>query len=324
MYVLNEEEQLVLAPTHEEEVTRLVAQHVSSAARLPLRLYQIGPKFRREHRPRAGLLRLREFIMKDMYSFDMSLESARDTYSATQEAYERIFKRIGVKVLAAEASCGDMGGSQSHEYHLLADAGEDNLLLCQHCSWMANEEVASTTPSCKHCGGELKKVRGLELGHTFLLGTRYTHALGANLRDENGTRVPMQMGCYGIGVSRLLAAVAEVCSTENGLSWPASIAPYHVIITAGQSPSSEAVEAVNGYALQLQKQQPALRIAIDDRLDLSLGWRLKDAELIGVPSTLVFGRDWNADGKLELHQRGQKDHQWIHSDEVVIDRLLAV
>lgn len=321
MYVLNEEEQLVLAPTHEEEVTRLVAQHVTSAARLPLRLYQMGPKFRREQRPRAGLLRLREFVMKDMYSFDRSVEEARAAYSDTQCAYKEIFRRIGIPVLAAEASCGDMGGSQSHEYHLLTEAGEDTLLVCTGCSWAANEEVVDAGSPCRQCGGQLKRSPGLELGHAFLLGTRYTLALGALLKDDQGGRVPMQMGCYGIGVSRLLAAVAEACSTAEGLAWPESIAPYDLVVTSGHGPSSADIEAVHGFSAELSQHRPALRIAIDDRLDLSLGWRLKDAALIGVPRTLVFGRDWSVHGTVELHRPGQKGHELVQPDALISQYL---
>jgi len=325
MYVLADGDpagSLVLAPTHEEEVTRLVAQHVTSAGRLPLRLYQIGPKFRREQRPRAGLLRLREFIMKDMYSFDRSLEEARATYEETRQAYRQIFERIGIPVVRAAASCGDMGGSLSHEYHLLSDAGEDLVLQCNNCGSAFNEEVCSDA-KCSSCGaGSLESKTGIELGHTFLLGTRYTSALGAHFKDTQGQAKAMEMGCYGIGVSRLVAAIAEICHDERGLAWPRTVAPYALTITGGQVMTQEGVNDLEDVRRRIVGFRPALRgrIALDDRMGLSLGWRLKDSALIGIPLTLVLGRDY-ANGLVELHSRDNAKHQLVSVVDAMQDAL---
>lgn len=305
MFVL-EKEGLLLAPTHEEEVTRIVAQHVTSASKLPLRLYQIGPKFRREQRPKGGLLRLREFIMKDMYSFDANLEQARDSYNRTREAYRTIFKRLEIPVRAAVASSGDMGGSMSHEYHLLAEAGEDTIYSCDSCDLSFNHEIMQAGQcSCPQCTKPLTISNGIELGHTFLLGTRYTKALGAVFKSSSGTSVPMEMGCYGIGVSRLVAAIAEVCNDEKGLAWPASIAPYRIIMTGGQTMDTESIATMESLRNQLVIAFPELygQIAIDDRSYLSLSWRLRDSQIIGVPFTLVLGRDYASKGLIEVHQR---------------------
>lgn len=312
MFLL-EKEGLLLAPTHEEEVTRIVAQHVTSASKLPVRLYQIGPKFRREQRPKGGLLRLREFIMKDMYSFDADIEQARDSYNQTRDAYSTIFKRLGIPVKAAVASCGDMGGSMSHEYHLLAEAGEDTIYSCDSCDLSFNHEVMQSGQcSCPQCSKALTKSNGIELGHTFLLGTRYTKALGAIFKSSSGAAVPMEMGCYGIGVSRLVAAIAEVRNDEKGLAWPVSVAPYKIIMTGGQNMDNESIATIESLRTQLIIAFPGLhrQVAIDDRSYLSLSWRLRDSQVIGVPFTLVLGRDYASKRLVEVHQRSSSSlHQ---------------
>lgn len=315
----------MLAPTHEEEMTRIVAQHVTSASKLPLRLYQIGPKFRREQRPKGGLLRLREFIMKDMYSFDADIDQARHTYNQVRDAYARIFKRMGIPVSAATASCGDMGGSMSHEYHLLAEAGEDTVYSCDSCGIAFNQEVMQSGP-CPQCSKSLTKSNGIELGHTFLLGTRYTKALGAMYKSPSGELIPMEMGCYGIGVSRLVAAIAESCNDEKGLVWPSSVAPYRVIITGGQSMDTESAATLEALRSQLINAFPSLagKVAIDDRSDLSLSWRLRDAQVIGVPTTLVLGRDYASKGLIEVHQRSTGVSLHPQSDVLAIIQSITI
>lgn len=295
---------LLLAPTHEEEVTRLVAQHVTTAGRLPLLLHQIGPKFRKEQRPRGGLLRLREFVMKDMYSFDTDLSAAQLTYSSVSAAYTAVFRRLELPVVRAKASSGDMGGSVSHEYHLLAEAGEDAVFVCGDCGHGFNQEVLGRGECCECGSRSMAKHKGIELGHTFLLGTRYAAALGARFKDHVGQMTPMQMGCYGIGVSRLVAAIAEATGDALGLRWPRSVAPYQVILTGGQSHCT--LEELGCVQERLSARHPELRgrIAIDDRADLSLSWRLKDAALVGVPMAIVLGRQY-AEGLVEVYTRSE-------------------
>lgn len=441
----------MLAPTHEEEVTLLVARTVKSYKELPLRLYQITRKYRDEFRPRHGLLRGREFIMKDLYTFDSSVESALATYDQVRGVYSRIFSDMKLPVLSAKASSGDMGGDLSHEYHLPTPIGEDCVVSCGSCDYIVNEEIANsviseeaaddtapgvwrgitkdrtklvnvwypkwtrplgggdvreyadgdinlssvksvvpdldaavedalpfwsaaTTPGsrtatsivnvvdsrlplslardlrdvapntsswpaalpapepplpastchgesgagaplnllrirtgdkCPQCSsGALKVQKAMELGHTFFLGTRYSEPLGATTSvPPSGQPLPMQMGCHGIGISRVVGAVAEHLRDDTGLNWPVAIAPYSCVIVPGK-------DVEDGDALQvahhINGSQNAgcgfLDVALDDR-QRPLPWKLTDADLIGFPVIVVLGREWRAAKRVEVQCR---------------------
>ncbi|KAK4182254.1 putative prolyl-tRNA synthetase [Podospora australis] len=439
----------LLGPTHEEEITSLVAQTVKSYKELPLRLFQVTPKYRDEFRPRHGLLRGREFVMKDLYSFDSSVESALDTYNLVRKVYSSIFAEMELPVLAAQASSGDMGGNLSHEYHLPMSLGEDRVISCDNCDYVANEEVAESTlcgevtpnssvevwrgitkdrtrlvnvwyprqlrgvddnlhvytdadinvaevksivpdldagvedvlplwmaattmggtaaevvhivdgrlphsfssdlegtapkisswpptleppkrqlrtcihsvrattdsplnilrirtgDQCPRCPtGHLKAEKAMELGHTFFLGTRYSEPLGATISMQaTGHKSPLQMGCYGIGISRIIGAVAEVMADKKGLNWPVAIAPYSCVIIPGK-------EAGEGEAIEVYHQlNDTVRIAarhfdavLDDR-QRPLPWKLTDADLIGFPVIVILGREWRSAKRVEVQCR---------------------
>ncbi|KAK0729436.1 hypothetical protein B0T21DRAFT_371102 [Apiosordaria backusii] len=443
----------LLAPTHEEEITTLVAQTVKTAKDLPLRLFQITPKYRDEFRPRHGLLRGREFVMKDLYTFDSSIESALETYSNVRQVYSRIFKEMKLPVLAARASSGNMGGNLSHEYHLPTPLGEDRVVSCDSCDYVANEEVAESVLSdkavsdttfqvwrgitkdrtrlvnvwypkqtqsldggdlreytdldiniaevksavpdldagvedalplwlaaaavggtavelvnivdsrlppsfsenlvgtkpiisswpvqlklrkeapvsipirnmsssssgkplnliriytgdkCPSCtSGRLKAERAMELGHTFYLGTRYSETLGATIPAPNGEKqdMPMQMGCYGIGISRIIGAVAELMVDEKGLNWPVAIAPYSCVIVTGtgvdEQDAEEAYRQINQVGGVDAKY---LDVILDDR-QKTLPWKLMDADLVGFPIIITLGREWLSTKRLEVQCR---------------------
>ncbi|KAI8393414.1 uncharacterized protein BYT42DRAFT_524445 [Radiomyces spectabilis] len=464
------ETDLLLAPTHEEEITRLVAGELKSFKQLPIRLYQIGRKYRDELRPRAGLLRGREFIMKDLYSFDVSVEDAYATYDQLAGAYRKIFDRVGVPFLVAEADSGNIGGSKSHEYHLLSPVGEDTLLTCSHCGYTANQELAvgklpGPTPSitnenssvtekhtngtmrsavldalnitadkqsalqlsyfkyddaasgariaavmtlkgrdvnilkvqaalsqylkagklveetasidlqplseqkvnagiaednasvhvflddavapsfpiepsssanmvlhspshfrlaeagdqcavCDHDGHHLDSVKAIEVGHTFYLGTKYSDPLKCQVRSPNNAKslIPVEMGCYGIGVSRLVASVAQICHDDRGVVWPKSLAPYRVCILATDD-RNEAFQTIANKIYDGLEMivDPASRpvqslfgddIVIDDRKG-GFGSKMKDAELIGYPWIIVIGQKALSEGIVEIHERIQ-------------------
>lgn len=324
---LTEEGSYVLAPTHEEEVTRLVACHVESARQLPLLLYQHGVKFRKEKRAKGGLLRLREFIMKDMYSFDSSLENARITYEKVCDAYGRIFKEMGLNVLQVEASCGDMGGHLSHEYHLKSEVGEDHLWRCESCDRAFNAELLTTADvrNCPHCGtsNRLVSIKGIELGHAFLLGNRYSKVFGAALKNNpQGIKVPLEMGCFGIGISRLVAAIAESEHDEHGLRWPSSVAPYKIIITGGQNLAEDLPRVENLYEM-LDQLHPG-KVLLDDRSHLGISWRLRDAHLLGIPSIVVLGKRYATDGLAEVYhhrRRGESPTAKFLSEASLFDLL---
>ncbi|KAG2207722.1 hypothetical protein INT47_011842 [Mucor saturninus] len=444
------ESDLLLAPTHEEEITQLVASELRSAKQLPIRLYQIGRKFRDELRPRAGLLRGREFIMKDLYSFDSSVEDAYKAYDDVAHAYKNIFDRIGVPFVVAEADSGNIGGSKSHEYHLISTVGEDTLLTCSECGYTANEELAIgklpntsssnepaaetrsdivtkslldrlnlTTPiestvvsysglnnaedgltqglaaiftptgrsvnllkvqtqlskylkkeqllsdkanmdmdtlprakidsmqpndiphlhlfldnaldltvatsdrvtvhtpdhfrlaregdhcaTCKDHDSILSSVKAIECAHTFYLGTKYSSALDCTFREGNKPKmIPAEMGCYGIGVTRVLAAVAEAKYDEKGIAWPSSLAPYSICIV----PTDDRKQEFKDIANQLYDELSVKfndDVVIDDRRS-GFGAKMKDAELIGYPFTIVVGSKSVEEGQVELNERIQ-------------------
>jgi len=493
----------LLSPTHEEEITSLVARTVKSHKELPLRLYQITRKYRDEFRPRHGLLRGREFTMKDLYTFDISLTCALQTYDQVGRAYSEIFRCLGLPVLAAKASSGDMGGDLSHEYLLPTPLGEDRVASCSSCDYVVNEEIADTaavieTPEnkntpigvwrgitkdrstlvnvwyprssgdareedeytdsdinifavkslvpdldagvedtvsmwaaamtgptrsaakllnivdgrlpasfleelntdnpkaavwpegsefhgrslpvsvhhrgdkddrslnllrirtgdkCPQCtSGSLKVEKALELGHTFHLGTRYSDPLEASvtvpsaastvpaaansgrsgrpnqLRETSAglgqsVPVPMQMGCHGIGISRVVGAVAEHLADEKGLNWPVSIAPYSCVVIPGRDVSDEDVLEVYRDLHDSEKATPTavhldLDVVIDDR-QKSLGWKLTDADLVGFPVIVVLGREWLSSRRAEVQCRrlGIKDLVHIANLPRVVNEL---
>ncbi|KAF6734399.1 putative proline--tRNA ligase, mitochondrial [Oryzias melastigma] len=285
-----------LGPTHEEAVTTLVAHQATLSYRqLPLLLYQITRKFRDEPKPKFGLLRGREFYMKDMYSFDVSEEAARQTYETVCQAYIQLFTRLGLRCVQVQADTGNIGGTLSHEFQLPTDVGEDRLLLCENCSFSANvETLSSSTTNCPQCKtGALVESKGIEVGHTFYLGKKYSSVFKATFSNPQNKPVVTEMGCYGLGVSRILAAAIEVLSTDEGIRWPGLIAPYQVCVLPPKKGSKVEEAAVLAEELVdcLGEVLPRLRgeIVLDDRTQMTIGKRLKDASRLGYPYVIVVG-----------------------------------
>ena len=443
-----------LGPTHEEIITDMVRREVRSYRQLPLNLYQVQMKYRDEPRPRAGLLRGREFLMKDAYSFDVDEEHAYKSYETMRETYHRIFRRLGLDYRIVQADSGAMGGSTSAEFQVLAQTGEDAIVVCPSCDYAANVEVADTkvaesaapdasamapietiatpnvgsieevvaflgdvTPSqmlksllylagdelvlvvvrgdhevneiklarhlgvagvalagdadvqkatgakvgvagpvgfsgrivadhsvagvlngvaganetdkhvknvnlgrdfqaelapvrqvtagdpCPACGGTLESYRGIEGGHIFVLGTHYSSKMGATFLDEAGQKRDIVMGCYGIGVSRLMAAAIEQNHDDDGIRWPMPIAPYQVLVTPlGKD------DAVKDAAEKLYEELRALgvEVLLDDREERP-GVKFKDADLIGIPLRVTVGGRGLKDGQLEVKKRTEQD-----------------
>lgn len=441
-----------LGPTHEEIITDLVRREIKSYRDLPKNLYQIQTKFRDEPRPRGGLLRGREFSMKDAYSFDVDETAARDSYEAMRVAYTRIFDRMGFRYRLVSAHSGAMGGSDSAEFQILVQSGEDMIAACLQCPYAANLEVATTPPIprrgdpaatpapekvatpnqktieevsaflgaepdrflksllyvagsdvvmavvrgdheineiklaqalgvdevflasaedvrkatgaevgfagpvgfsgklvvdrdaasvvdgitganetdqhlrhvqhgrdfqgqvaeirsvkdgdlCPECGASLGLYRGIEAGHIFLLGTHYSDKMGANFLDEKGESKPLVMGCYGIGVSRLVAAAVEQSHDDDGIVWPMSIAPYQVhVVQVGTEP--EVLDAV--FRIERELEQRGIEVLVDDREERP-GVKFKDADLIGIPLRVTVGARALAKGGVELKARSERD-----------------
>lgn len=290
---------LCLGPTHEEVITDLVKSQVSSYKQLPVILYQIQTKFRDEIRPRFGLVRACEFIMKDAYSFDKDEAGLDKNYQAMYEAYIRIFKRCGLKVLTPEADSGVMGGKVSHEFMVPANDGEDVVLVCSKCN-KAKAFKEGVQDKCPDCNIDLERVNAIEVGHIFKLGTKYSVSLGANFVDAFGKLNPIIMGCYGIGVSRLISAAIEQNYDANGIIWPQELAPYKVIILVLDVTD----EAIMRLALSVYKdlEDSGIEVLFDDR-DERAGVKFKDADLLGIPLQIIIGKGALKDGQIELKNR---------------------
>jgi len=460
MYKLKDRQErlLALGPTHEEVVTDLISREVSSYRQLPCTLYQIQTKFRDEIRPRFGLMRAKEFIMKDAYSFDATSEAANASYQAMYDAYVRLFARCGLRVKAVEADTGDIGGKWSHEFMVMADSGEDAVISCSACAYAANVEkaergatpapapaadcpppvsiatpgartieavsaclrlppdrivktviysadaqpVAALVPGdvevnehklkrllgartialaddetvtrvtgapvgfagpvglaipiyadpslegardvatganaadthllhvclgrdarvtafadlavaragdrCPRCGQPLRLARGIEVGHVFKLGTKYTEAFEARYLGESGKAETLIMGCYGIGVTRTLQAVIEQCHDANGIIWPATVAPYTVALLS-LDPRDEAVRRAVA-DLERQLESGGVDVLVDDREDRP-GVKFKDADLVGFPFRVVVGAKALAKGCVEFKRRDGADSELI-------------
>jgi len=454
---------MVLAPTHEEVVTGIVKANVQSYRDLPVILYQIQTKFRDEPRPRAGLVRVREFVMKDAYSFNADEESLDDSYQAMAQAYKNIYRRCGLPVLMAEADSGAIGGKDSHEFILTTPTGEDTVITCSACGYTANAEKASgvyhelsaedeesleevSTPGvktidglaqylnisdektfkavfymadgelvfvtirgdlevndiklknalhasdlqladdqevakaglvagsasaigihdikrvgdlsitrgnnfvvggnkpdthlrganyprdfqvdiltdialarpgqgCPNCGQPLEAVRGVEVGHIFKLGTFFSEALGANYLDQNGQHQPILMGCYGIGVGRLLAAAIEQNHDDKGIAFPATIAPYQVHLVGLNLADEQVAEEAERLYQELQDQ--GIEVLFDDRTEQTAGVKLNDVDLLGLPVRLVVSPRNMKAGVVEFKQRLDETSSLVPTGEVV-------
>ncbi|MFC2073377.1 proline--tRNA ligase [Campylobacterota bacterium] len=394
----------ILGPTHEEMMVNLVRQTVKSYKQLPLNVYQINLKFRDEIRPRFGLMRGREFLMKDAYSFHASTEDMQREFALMEETYKKIFTRLGLEFRVVDADSGAIGGSGSKEFMVLADSGEDTIVVCPDCEYGANIEAAVSKPksydvstqvrvvtmkalydegvtkvvhfalpssvelqevkacnavnanelveyedtdtivtlvvdsaleavdsliaedksyadisavqegdSCTTCGGALRYTKGIEAGHIFQLGTQYSEPLGANFLDENGKAQPMVMGTYGIGVSRLLAAIIEQNHDDKGCIWTKESAPFDLQIIISNIKDDEQVAL--GEKLYEGMLAKGIDVLLDERKD-RFGAKMKDYELLGVPYAVVIGKNL-ADGVVEFISRNGMEKEEVSADEIV-------
>jgi prolyl-tRNA synthetase len=302
--------ELVLAMTHEEAVTTHAAQVVHSYRDLPLILYHFQVKERDEPRPRAGVLRTREFIMKDSYSFDRDQAGMDERYELHVGAYDRIMARTGLRFYRVESDVGMMGGLGAHEYMAPCPAGEDRVALAP--GYAANLEVALENPDLQQAG-ETYSIGGqqltiepaIEVGNIFKLGTRYSEALGASYLDEKGDSHPIWMGCYGIGPARIVAAAVEQFADEHGISWPRALAPFALHLVAIGKPGTPEREAAD--TLYETLRGGGVEVLYDDR-EAAPGEKFADAELLGCPLRLTVGRRSLESGEVEVQiRRGRED-----------------
>ena len=294
---------MCLGPTHEEVITDLVKSFVQSYRQLPVVLYQIQTKFRDETRTRFGIVRACEFIMKDAYSFDRDKAGLQKNYDLMYQAYQNIFKRCGLDVVIIKADSGAMGGDLSHEFLVPAPIGEDTLYICSSCHYKEKAQEGGEKITCPECKKDkLQKQIAIELGHIFQLGTKYSQAQQALFLDEDSKQKPMIMGCYGIGVSRLIAAIIEKHNDDKGIIWPKETAPFDVEILPLSAPGAD--EEIPKLAKQYygELSQIGLDVLCDDR-DESAGRKFNDADLIGIPLRVTIGKRNLAEGKVEIKVR---------------------
>ncbi|HEV3095387.1 MAG TPA: aminoacyl--tRNA ligase-related protein [Solirubrobacteraceae bacterium] len=306
--------ELVLAMTHEEAVTFHAAQTIDSYRDLPLILYHFQVKERDEPRPRAGVLRTREFVMKDSYSFDRDQAGLEERYALHVGAYDRIMLRTGLRFYRVESDVGMMGGLGAHEYMAPCPAGEDEIVLGE--GYAANVEVArgDSRVQCvadgdgrerwTRDGQALALEPAIEIGNIFKLGTRYSEPLGATYLDEHGAELPIWMGSYGIGPARVVAAAVEQFADEDGISWPVALAPFAVhLVALGRAGTPERDAAELLYA---KLNEGGVEAIYDDR-DAGVGEKFADADLLGCPLRLTVGRRSLESGEIEVHLRRTRE-----------------
>ncbi len=310
------EHEYALGATHEEIITPLAKEYISSYRDLPFATYQIQNKFRAELRAKSGILRGREFVMKDLYSFHASQEDLDQYYDRVIEAYKNIFNRLGIgeRTYLTFASGGTFS-KYSHEFQTLTDAGEDIIHVCEKCKVAVNEEIISEQPMCPVCGGPLVSQKAAEAGNIFKLGTKYSSAFGLTYKDENGEGKPVIMGCYGIGLGRLMGVMVEALSDEAGILWPKEASPFAIHLIELSSGNNEVKE--KAIALYQELIKGGVEVLFDER-DVRAGEKFSDADLMGIPLRVVVSEKTLAVGEVELKERGK-----IETSRLPITELLS-
>ncbi len=314
-----------LAQSNEETVTPLAKEWIHSAKDLPLAIYHVNWKFRDELRSKSGILRGREFLMKDLYSWHATQADFDAFYQTAKEAYKRVFSRLGLTAKVTEASGGAFTEKLSYEFEVLTDAGEARILYCESCDYCVNvDDIATykegdTCPRCK--GDTLKPAKAAEVGNVFDLGTKYTKAFDVTIPGEKGEKVYPIMGCYGIGISRTMGVLVEHFHDEHGIVWPASVAPFTVQLVSLNTNDTETMKRADEVYEQLTKA--GIEVLYDDRTDVGAGQKLADADLIGNPVRLVVSAKTlrQAQGKtgdkVEMKLRSEKESAMVTLDEAM-------
>ena len=321
------ERDFCLGPTHEEVITDIIRNNVKSYKELPLNIYQIQTKFRDEVRPRYGIMRGREFLMKDSYSFNIDEDSLQETYLNMRDTYKRVLERIGLEYKISAADSGTIGGDSSEEFHVLAENGEDTIAVSDSSEFAINtelllkegEDINSLEGKPSPDGnGTIQVKKGIEVGHIFKLGKLYAESMKANVLNAEGKASTLYMGCYGIGVSRLVAAAIEQNFDESGITWPHSIAPFDInIISIGFEKDQEISAA--SVKLYDELTNMGYDVLLDDRKG-GYGAKMKDSELIGIPLNIVIGKKFLENKEIELKSRnGQSSSNPITDIKTILE-----
>tara|TARA_B100000029_G_scaffold401173_1_gene400329 strand:+ start:2344 stop:3645 length:1302 start_codon:yes stop_codon:yes gene_type:complete len=320
--------EMLYGPTNEELITDIFKTYINSYKDLPLNLYHIQWKFRDELRPRFGVMRGREFLMKDNYSFDLSKDNAKRSYNNMFAAYIKTFLRMGLTPISLRAQTGPIGGDLSHEFQILAQTGESTLYYDEELESLDPQKIDSDKlqsyyaavddlhdeDKCPIDKDKLKISKGIEVGHIFYFGTKYSEKLGAFVQDKKGNNIPVHMGSYGIGVSRLVGAIIEAFHDDKGIIWPLSVAPFHVSLINLMTEDSKCFEVSEKIYLELSNRK--IEVLYDDR-DCSIGKKLSDNDLIGCPYQIIVGKRDLKNNLVELKDRKTYESRKLSPENLV-------
>ncbi len=307
--------EFVLGPSHEEIIVPLMTKFVTSYHDLPKYVYQIQTKFRDEPRAKSGLLRGREFLMKDLYSFHADEKDMQDYYEKMKTVYKKTFERMGLSTILTYAAGGTFS-KDSHEFQVICESGEDEIIYCPGGDYAENVEIA-TVKEGKECDlghGPLKRVKTIEVGNIFPLKDKYSKAFGLNYTDKSGREQPVLMGCYGIGITRAMGAIVEVHHDDAGIIWPKSVAPFDAHLVHIEDPGTEA------WAKETYEKltKAGIEVLWDDRENATAGEKFADADLIGVPVRLVISKKVGK-GKVEVKEREEEKARILSVEEALVD-----
>lgn len=307
------EKEYALGPTHEEVLVPQAAEFINSYRDLPLYLYQIQNKFRDEPRAKAGLLRGREFLMKDLYSFHTDEKDMMQYYDVMKKAYKKVFEHCGLSAIETKAAGGTFS-EFSHEYQVICTSGEDEIIYCPGGDYAENVEiaVAKEGQQCRLGHGPLKKVKTIEVGNIFPLKDKFSKAFNLTYKNKQGKDEFVIMGCYGIGISRLMGAIVEVQNDERGIVWPKSVSPYDAHLVHIEDPGTES------WAKEIYEKltKSGIEVLWDDRTNVTAGEKFADADLIGIPVRLVISKKVGR-GKVEWKERSSDKTEVLALDKII-------
>jgi prolyl-tRNA synthetase len=313
MYKLKDtrEKEFVLSFTHEEIVLDLARKYLQSYVDLPIKIYHFSTKFRNEPRATSGILRGREFLMKDLYSLHATKEDFLKYYEEVSEAYLRVFNRLGLKIILTEAAGGVFTQNLTREFQVVASVGEDTIYVCNKCHAGFNKEIfkGKANDQCPGCAkGILGEFRAIEVGNIFPFDTYYSEKMGVYFTDKAGVKKPVWFGSYGIGITRLLGAVVEVFHDDKGIIWPATVAPFqvHLLQIENSEKVKKAAEKLYG-----ELGKAGVEVLYDDREDKSAGEKFADADLIGIPYRIVISEKTLMKNCVEVKERSEKELEFV-------------
>lgn len=326
----NGDKEYILGPTHEEVITPLAKKMVFSYRDLPLYVFQIQNKFRDELRPKSGLLRVKEFSMKDLYSFHASQKDLEQYYEKVAKAYVAIYKQCGIgKITYRTFASGGTFSKYSDEFQTVTDAGEDLIYICKKCSVAINKEIKPENPKCPKCqNAEFEEKKAVEVGNIFKMGTKYSSTFDLKFTDKDATEKSVLMGCYGIGLGRLLGAIVEASHDEKGIVWPKSVAPFlvHLISIENTPRIKKAADKLYKDLSRLQGnrgssiksgQKECIEVLYDDRQQKNAGEKFAESDLMGIPYRIVISERTLKENSVELKQRGKAAAKLVKMKDVV-------